>query len=102
MSKHFMYHVEGNAESTKTKLTDVLAKEIKKSYVKTSWNNLDLAIKIEKMGTSEIHIQLKDENGICTIKESKRNIAMMHKAFIGEVEKMVDDLLVHKLGAKKA
>ncbi len=99
---HFKYSIEGSAEAIKSKLTDILAREIKKPYVKTSWNQHELLIRIEKMGSSEIKIQLAEANGNCTIQEAKRSIAMMHKAFIGEVEKIVDDLLTNKLGAKKA
>ena len=101
MSQAFKYLAEGTAESTKVKLIEILAKEITKPYVKTSWSQNDLHIKIEKMGTSEIQIKLTDNNGKCSIEESKRAIAFMHKAFIGEVEKMVDDLLTNKLGAKR-
>ena len=102
MSHSFKYRVEGSAETVKSKLADILTREIKKPYVKTSWNNYELVIRIEKMGSSEIKIQVVELDGNCTIQESKRSIAFMHKAFIGEVEKIVDDLLVNKLGARKA
>lgn len=98
----FKYHVDGKAEEIKLKLIDILAQEIKKPYVKTNWNNHELSICIEKMGTSEIKIQLKEQEGKCTIQEAKRSIAFMHKAFIGEVEKIVDNILINRLGAKKA
>ncbi|MES2613804.1 MAG: hypothetical protein V4591_00140 [Bdellovibrionota bacterium] len=99
MSGAFKYLAEGSVDEVKVKLTSILATEIKKAYVKTSWNSNELIIRIEKMGTSEIKIQLKDQNNKCSIQESKRSISMMHKPFIGEVEKIVDDLLVNKLGA---
>ena len=102
MSYSIEYQINENAETVKSKLINILTTEIKKPYVKTSWNDYELSIKIEKMGSSEIKIQLKEQEGICLIQESKRNIAFMHKAFIGEVEKIIDDMLTLKLGARKA
>jgi hypothetical protein len=101
MSKLFKFQIEGAPQDIKSKLETLLVKEITKPYVKTSWKDCELIIKIEKMGSSEIHIQLKEENGKCSIIESKRSIALMHKAFIGEVENIVDNLLTKKLGATK-
>ena len=101
MSNSFKYITDENINSVKTRLLDILKTEIKKSYVKTSWNQNELVIRIEKMGTSEIKIQLSENDSKCLIQESKRNVAMMHKPFISEVEKIVDDLLLNKLGAKK-
>ena len=101
MTITFKYIIEENIDSVKTRLLDILKNEIKKSYVKTSWNQNELCIRIEKMGTSEIKIQLNEQNNKCTIQESKRSVAMMHKPFIAEVEKIVDELLTQKLGAKK-
>ncbi len=96
------YVIKKELASVKTELTGLIAKEIKKDYVKTSWNNNELIIKIEKMGTSEICIELKNDNGSVSICEVRRKIAMMHKPFAGEVEKMVDDILGNKLGAQRA
>ena len=101
MSNSFKYITDEKIDSVKTRLLDILKTEIKKSYVKTSWNQNELVIRIEKMGTSEIKIQLSENDSKCLIQESKRNVAMMHKPFISEVEKIVDDLLLNKLGAKK-
>ena len=101
MSLLSKYHIQGSAEIIKSKLNDILSKEVKKPYVKTFWNNYELVIQIEKMGSSEIKIHVIESDGNCIIQEAKRSIAFMHKAFIGEVEKIVDDLLTNKLGAKK-
>lgn len=101
MSNHIKYEVTGDVETIKSKLSSILSSEIKKPYVKTSWSEHELIIRIEKMGTSEIKILLKEQNGKCLIQESKRSISMMHKPFISEVERIVDDLLLNKLGASK-
>jgi hypothetical protein len=54
------------------------------------------------MGTSEIKMSLQDNGKGTKIQETKRNIAMMHKPFIGDVERMVVEIFENKLGAKKA
>lgn len=102
MADLMKYNVEKNLDTTKTQLIGILSKEIKKPYITTSWNNYELTIKIEKAGTSEIKFMLKGQGENSTIEETKRSIAFMHKPFIGEVEKTVNDLLVNKLGARKA
>ena len=102
MSQVLNFVIEKKAEAVKSELTAILAKEIQKPYVKITWENFVMTIKIEKMGTSEIKLTILENQGACTISESKRNIAMMHKPFVGEVEKMVDDIMLKKLGAKKA
>jgi hypothetical protein len=96
------YVINKEIESVKSELTGLIAKEIKKDYLKTSWNNNELIIKIEKMGTSEICIELKNDNGKVQICEVRRKIAFTHKPFAGEVEKMVADILGNKLGAQRA
>lgn len=96
------YVIKKEIDSVKSELSQLIAKEIKKDYVKTFWNNNELIIKIEKMGTSEFCIELKNENGNVSICEVRRKIAMMHKPFAGEVEKLVDDILSNKLGAQRA
>ena len=96
------YVIKKEINSVKSELTNIIAKEIKKDWVKTSWNNNELIIKIEKAGTSEICIELKTDSDNVRICEVRRKIAMMHKPFAGEVEKMVDDILGNKLGAQRA
>lgn len=102
------YVIEKDIKSVTSELKNILAKEIKKDYVKTSWEKDGeiLVITIEKMGTSKIEIEFKcdkNSNGSETIKisEKGRKIAMMHKPFAGEVEHMVEDILGNKLGAKR-
>jgi hypothetical protein len=98
----FAYLVDKDVATTKEQLTNTIKAEIKKDYVKTSWNGNELSIKIEKMGTSEIKMSLQDNGKGTKIQETKRNIAMMHKPFIGDVERMVVEIFENKLGAKKA
>lgn len=96
------YVIKKEIAAVKTELTGIIAKEIRKDYVKTSWNNNELIIKIEKMGTSEICIELKNDGGNVHISEVRRKIAFTHKPFAKEVEKMVEDILGNKLGAQRA
>lgn len=96
------YLIAKDLDKVKSELTGLIASEIKKDYVKTSWNNNELIIKIEKMGTSEICIELKNDSGKVRICEVRRKIAFTHKPFAGEVEKMVADILGNKLGAQRA
>lgn len=98
----FQYEIEKSLDAVKSDLNRVMAEEIKKSYVKTAWNENELSIKIEKGGTSEIRIGLTEKDGKVVVSELKRNISFLHKPFIGEVEKMIDHILSHKLGARKA
>jgi hypothetical protein len=101
MSQSLKYSIDESVAAVKSKLNEILVNDIKKPYIKTSWNNNELIIQIEKMGSSEIRIQLTEVNGKCTIQESKRAISFMHKPFVGEVEKTVHDIFTNKLGARK-
>lgn len=96
------YIVTKGISAVKNELTSILANEIKKEYVKTSWNNYQLVIEIKKMGLSKIFIALNENGDKVQIDEIKREIAFVHKPFATEVEKMVEDIMVNKLGAKKA
>lgn len=95
------YTAEKNLEDVKSDLKKIISEEIKKDYVKTSWDQNELCIKIEKGGTSEIRIGLQEKEGKVLISEIKRNIAFLHKPFISDVEKMIDHILGQKLGARK-
>ena len=86
----------------KSELEDILKNDIKKSYITQVWNEKELLLKIEKVGTSKIYFEFTETNDkSTTIKEKKREIAMMHKPFASEVEKMVEQILVDKMGAKR-
>jgi hypothetical protein len=98
----FSYILDKDIVFTKENLSSIISTEIKKDYVKTSWKENELSIKIEKMGTSEIKMQLQPQGNSTKIVEVKRNISMMHKPFIGDVERIVCHLLENKLGARKA
>lgn len=95
------YIIEKDKDIVKKELTEILKREIKKDYVKTDWDKFNLKIKIEKMGSSEIIVALEESNNCVKICEKKRNIAMMHKPFISEVEKIVENIMLAHLGAKK-
>ena len=100
MSK-IQYCITSNLDDTKNKLSEIIRHEFKKDYIKTSWNNHELCIRIEKVGASEIKIALTQEGDSVFLKESSRNISMMHKPFVSEVERRVHLVMEEKLGAKK-
>lgn len=93
------YCANDNLENTKNKLNTILENEFKKDYIKTFWENDELCIRIEKMGTSEIKIHLAQDGDQVHLKESKRNISMMHKPFVAEVERRVQVVMEDRLGA---
>lgn len=101
MMAKIKYVIQENATDVKTKLIEIISREIKKDYVKTAWDKMVLCIKIEKMGSSEIRLALNSSGEQTLIEETKRSIAMMHKPFIADVEKVVENILQNKLGAQK-
>jgi len=98
----FYYTTPKAFVTLKSELEDILKNDIKKSYITPVWNGNELLLKIEKVGTSKIYFEFAEMGDkSTTIKEKKREIAMMHKPFASEVEKMVDSILVDKMGAKR-
>lgn len=104
MAQDFCYLVGKDPDTVKQELTSLLTQEIKKDYIKSSWSGNALSIKIEKAGSSELCFLVDKKDGKTAITEdkAKRKISFMHKPFIGEVERVIDDLLCRKLGAQKA
>ncbi len=95
------FEMNKSLSTFKDQLNHIIKSEIDKPYIKTEWKNNVLQIVVDKMGKSEIRIKFTDINeDICRIEEESRNISMMHKPFVGEVEKIVSNIFVNKLGAK--
>jgi hypothetical protein len=46
-------------------------------------------------------VKLQPNGDTVKISEVKRKVALFHKPFVGEVEKMIDELM-HQVGAQKA
>jgi len=96
---NFHYTIAKDLASVKKELASIMTQEIKKDYVKPQWDGDNLVIKIEKMGSSEIRFALYEQGGSVHIQEKKRSISLLHKAFVGDVERAIQHLLGNKLGA---
>jgi hypothetical protein len=63
------------------------------SFVTVDWKNDELSVVISHGGTSEFRLSLSvSPTGLC-ITETKRDIAFLHRAFVGKVERMIDKVL---------
>ncbi|MBX9704497.1 MAG: hypothetical protein K2X39_10125 [Silvanigrellaceae bacterium] len=98
MSIHYISNK--SIDTLKKEITDEIGKKITKDWIKTSWNENELLVRIEKGSSSEFAISLIADEGEVNIKESRRKIALLHKPFSGEVEKAIDSILKN-VGAKK-
>ena len=87
-------------DDVKKSLKGVLTTDIP-SFAKVDWDNDDLLVKIDKAGKSEFRIAVKADGGHVKIHETKRSVALLHKAFVGQVEGFVEKIL-SKIGAKRA
>jgi hypothetical protein len=65
-----------------------------------SWQGNEMHVRIDKGGKSEFRLALTQEGGDCRVVETKRDVAFLHKPFVGKVETFVGDLM-STLGAKK-
>jgi hypothetical protein len=71
------------------------------SFAEITWVNNEMCVKIDKAGKSEFKLGLQQVNGETKIVETKRDIAFMHKPFVGKVESYVGELMA-KIGAQKS
>jgi hypothetical protein len=100
MSASMHYKISKSLNQAKSELNTTLSQKIKKDYVKVEWRGDDLLVSIDKGGKSEFHISLKPEGDTVSLKEVKRNIAFLHKPFVSEVERMIDDI-IGSIGGKR-
>lgn len=103
MADNLCYVFDSDINSVKKEISRFLSEDLKKSYIKTQWSGDLFSIKIEKAGTSELSFLVEDKDNKVSITEdrSKRKVALMHKPFIGEVEKIIHELLSNKMGGTK-
>lgn len=97
------YVVHGSKADVKKALLDLIATEVKPSYVRPVWEDDCLLLNIEKAGHSELRIRVRElEGGKIEIfeKKSDRRIAFMHKLFVPEIEKRFHNAMINKLGAQ--
>lgn len=71
------------------------------SFATISWEQNTMLVRIEKGGKSEFKIALQSQGSDTKFVETKRDVAMFHKPFVGRVESFVDQIL-NKAGAAKA
>jgi hypothetical protein len=71
------------------------------SFADVSWEQDTMLVKIDKGGKSEFKLTLQTSGSDVQFIETKRNVALFHKPFVGKVESFVDTV-VTKAGAAKA
>lgn len=88
-------------DEVKTAVQAELTKSGIPSFASVAWEANELCVKIDKGGKSEFRMALKDAGTDTRLVETKRDIAFLHKPFVGKVESFVDQLM-SQVGAKKA
>jgi hypothetical protein len=63
------------------------------AFITVSWKNDELSVVVNHGGTSEFRLALLASPNGLRIHETKRDIALLHRAFVGRVEKMIDKVL---------
>ncbi|MFZ9520418.1 MAG: hypothetical protein ACO3A4_08070 [Silvanigrellaceae bacterium] len=71
------------------------------SFASVSWEQNTMLVRIDKGGKSEFKIALQSQGADTKFIETKRDVALFHKPFVGKVESFVDQIL-NKAGAAKA
>jgi hypothetical protein len=83
----------------------VLQKELQAagvpSFAMVSWEQDTMLVKIDKGGKSEFKLSLQSSGSDVRFVETKRDVALFHKPFVGKVESFVDTVL-SRAGAAKA
>ena len=90
-----------NAADAKTILQRELQAACVPSFASVSWEQETMLVKIDKGGKSEFKLTLQSNGSDVKFVETKRDVALFHKPFIGKVENFVDSILT-KAGAAKA
>jgi hypothetical protein len=90
-----------NAVDAKTILQRELQAMGVPSFANVSWEQDTMLVKIDKGGKSEFKLTLQSNGSDVKFVETKREVALFHKPFIGKVESFVDSILT-KAGAAKA
>ncbi len=90
-----------NASDAKNSLQKELQAAGVPSFADVSWEQDTMLVKIDKGGKSEFKLTLQASGTDVQFVETKRNVALFHKPFVGKVESFVDSVLT-KAGAAKA
>lgn len=84
---------EANLDKVRDQIKKRLSNAEIPSFVEISWKDNELCIGISQGGKSEFRLALSESSNGVTIEESKRDVAFLHRAFVGTVEKMVDKII---------
>ena len=90
-----------NASDAKNSLQKELQAAGVPSFADISWEQDTMLVKIDKGGKSEFKLTLQASGTDVQFVETKRNVALFHKPFVGKVDSFVDSVLT-KAGAAKA
>ncbi|NBW80170.1 hypothetical protein EBR21_00300 [bacterium] len=90
-----------SADEAKTLLQKELQATGVPSFASVSWEQNTMLVRIDKGGKSEFKIALQSQGSDTKFIETKRDVALFHKPFVGKVESFVDQIL-NKAGAAKA
>ena len=90
-----------NCDDVKSTVEGLLKSKGLPSFAEVIWQGNEMCVKIDKGGKSEFRLALKQTGTDTSVVEVKRDIAFLHKPFVGKVETFVDDIM-SALGAKKA
>ena len=92
------WSVSGKSQSeTKSLLEKELAAAAVPSFASISWEGNTLKVNISKAGKSQFTMALEQNSSGTVIREVDRSVALMHKPFVGAVEKFVANVM-EKIG----
>jgi hypothetical protein len=89
-----------NCDEVKSSVEGLLKAKGLPSFADVSWQGHEMCVRLEKGGKSEFRIALKPSGSDTQIVEVKRDVAFLHKPFVGKVESFVGELML-SLGAQK-
>ncbi len=92
---------EKNVEKVKKLILELIAKESIPSAAKLHWEGDELHIRVEHGGKSEVRLAIRETKDGVEVVETKRELAFLHRAFVGVVEHAVDKVLSN-VGFSKA
>lgn len=89
-----------SVEDVKNAVKSELSKNEIPDFASVSWEANEMSVKIDKGGKSEFRMALQNSGTNTRLVETKRDVAFLHKPFVGKVETFVDKLM-SKVGAEK-
>ena len=90
-----------NVDSLKSQLETALKSKGLPSFADIVWAGNELCVRIDKGGKSEFRLALQQKGSDASVVEVKRDVAFLHKPFVGKVESYVGEIM-SQIGAIKA